>query len=232
VFPNPELDDADYLMLTYATRGPDDQDKTVGDVVEDDLWGLRNQLDGSGNLTAGDTIYNWTYQAEGEFWGGVTYLKDPNGDYALLSEPIRLDSITLQNTQDVELANPGLAYQLMFDGHLHGLPDVWWELEKANFEGSADSISEILDKNVIIPNGTEVSDSDTNACYFVKATDVGIFVVPVPGNTPGLPEVGDGSTSDLLDLDAEVGAPNFTRVLGLTIPTGCELKYVEGLPVE
>jgi len=229
---NKDANDSDYLMLTYATLGPDDQDKTVGDVVMDDWWGLRNQVDGSGSLAPGDTVYNWTYQDQGESWGGVTYLKDANGDYALLSEPVRLDPITLQNSQDVDLGNPGLAYQLTFDGHLHGLQDTWWELEKANFGGTAESISEILDKNVIIPNGTEVSDSDANACYFVKATDVGIFVVPVPGSTPGLPDVGDGSASDLLDLDAEVGTPNFLTVFGLTIPTGCELKYVEGLPVE
>ena len=218
-----------YLMLTYNTVGPEDQGKNVGDVVTEDFWGLRAQ-GATGTLTAGDTLYNWTFQSPGEFWGGVTYLKDANGNYALLSEPIRLSAIPLQNSQDLELGNPGLSYHMMFDGHLHGLPDTWWELEKTNFQGTAQGIDEILDKNVIIPNGTEVTNADTAACYFVKAIDVGIFVIPVPLTTLGVPDVGDNSPSDLLDLNADVGTPDFTLVFALAKPTGCPLKYVEGLP--
>lgn len=228
-----EKDSADegYLLLKYVTVGEqDDSDGVeVGDIVEDDLWGLRVEGD-TGPLAEGDTLFNYSYQGEeNDFHGKVTYLLDSNSEYVLLSEPIRFEPFSLPSTNDVVNdipENQWLSYACAFDGHMSGLPDTAWELRKVNYEG--DLIPQILQKNVVIPDGTELTDaSDSSITYFVKRLEVGIFlgfVTAFPNGTqPALTQAA------AIDLDADF--PEFEAPVIGAEPTG-DVLYIEGNPVE
>jgi hypothetical protein len=223
--------DAGYLLLKYLVPNANDANagKSAGDVVTDDIWGLRIQGD-AGDLSEGSTVFNWQYQAEGEYNGGVTYLIDGDtGEYVLLHEPLRFDSVQLPRTSDL-VADPPvdeslwLSFSPMFDGNIRGLPDTWYELEKVAYSGS--QVPSILANNVVIPDGTRLEDAQ-GVGYYVKAVDVGIFLgaVTVPaGQEPDMDLV------EAIDLDADL--PAFTpHTLSATAPEAT-LKYIEGIAVE
>lgn len=218
-----------YLLLEYASVSGLDEGNgvEVGDVVTGDLWGLRIQGDESDFSTA--ISYNWTYQMEGEFWGGVSYLVDEDDEYVLVSTPIRLETIQLASTNDIVNSVPEvdwINYSMSFSGHLHGLPDTWWELQKIGSSG--DQVPSILSKNVRVPDGTEVTDADSAATYYIKAVDVGIFLGLIDAFPDG--EEPDLSLADDLDLDAELpdfDAPDMTS----SIPRSAPLLYIQGVPV-
>jgi hypothetical protein len=90
-----------YLMLEYAEVGARDADAgaQVGDVVRDDLWGLRVEGDDAPFDEA--VLFHWEYQSENEDWGGVTYLEDGGGQLVLLDEPLRFAPIALPTTDDL-----------------------------------------------------------------------------------------------------------------------------------
>ncbi len=221
---------ANYLLLEYETVSNRDASDGIsaGEVVTQDIWGLRVQGDASPFEEA--TMYNWAYQGESEFWGGVSYLVDESGAFTLVSDPMRFESIQLASTNDIVneiLEADWLSYSLAFDGHLHGLPDTWWELEKVDFD--ADAIPSALAKNVRIPDGTVLTDSSDASTYYVKAVDVGIFLGYVDAFPLG--EEPDLSLTGGIDLDADLPAfeaPNMTA----TIPASATLLYIEGVPVE
>ena len=227
---NVDAEDGDYLLLVYETVSQNDQDNgvSVGDVVTTDIWGLRIQDDESELADA--TLYNWEYQEEGEFHGGVTYLIDSSDAFVLLSDPIRFEPIALPQTNDIVNENAEenwLQYSLMYDGWLHGLPDAWFELEKVGFEG--DQIPEILSKNVRIPDGTELTSEADQSTYLVKGVDVGIFLGLVSSFPLG--EEPDITPATAIDLDATI--PAFVSpALNATLPTGAELLYVEGIAAD
>lgn len=222
-------DSDSYLLLLYNTvAGQDETDGAlVGNVVTKDIWGLRIQGDDSAISDA--TLYNWEYQGENDFHGNVTYLQDSEGDYVLLSEPIRFDPIRLASTNDIVHSTPEedwLSYALSFDGFLHGLPDTWWELEKVDYSG--DSVGSILSKNVRIPDGTELADASSDATYFVKGVDVGIFLGQIDAFPLG--DEPDLSQADGINLDTDL--PEFTApVLDTEIPD-VAVRYIEGVPIE
>ncbi len=222
-------DSESYLLLIYNTvAGQDETDGSeVGDVVEKDIWGLRVEGDVSNISDA--TLYNWEYQSDNEFRGGVTYLLDSEGDYVLLSDPIRFDPIQLASTNERVNAIPEedwQTYALSFDGSLHGLPDTWWELEKVSFSG--DNVPSILSKNVRIPDGTELRDADSDATYYLKAVDVGIFLGQIDAFPLG--EEPDLSQTDGINLETDL--PEFTApVIDTEIPDAA-VRYIEGVPVE
>ncbi|MBI4605801.1 MAG: hypothetical protein HY721_27865 [Planctomycetes bacterium] len=226
-----DSESANYLLLEYASVSESDEGDgaQVGDVVTKDLWGLRVQGDASDFGEA--TFYNWTYQEEGDFWGGVSYLVDGAGEFVLVDEPLRFEPIQLASTDDIVNERPEsewLSYSLGFDGHLHGLPDTWWELQKVDF--AADHLPAVLAKNVRIPDGTVLTDSsDGTTTYYVKAVDVGIFLGYVTAFPAG--EEPDLTPAQAIDLDAEL--PEFDPPnISPTIPENAELLYIDGVPVE
>ena len=216
-----------YLLLEYFELSETDQNDgiEVGDVVTQDLWGLR--IDGDSSLIEDATLYNWTYQEEGEFWGAATYLQDAQNNYVLVSEPIRFEPIALPSTDDIVNDNPQnewLSYSLMYDGWLHGLPDSWFELEKISFEG--DQIPNVLAKNVRIPDGAALTNADDGeTTYYVKGVDVGIFLGFINafpgGQEPDLTQV------DGIDLDTDI--PDFEGAQRERYhPFGCPITVHRG----
>ncbi len=218
-----------YLLLEFDTLSdPDEGDGfSIGDVVPNDMWGLR--IDGDDSMLANATLYNWEYQDTGESWGGVTYLVDQFGDFFLLDEPLHFDPIALARADDLVQSRPEddwLSYSLGYDGWLHGVPDPWFELQRIRFTG--DGISAVLANNVRIPDGTILTAEDSST-YFVKALDIGIFLGEVTafpnGTEPSL------TNADAVDLDAALPVmPAVT--MDTTLPSSAELLYVEGLPVD
>ena len=87
---------ANYLMLVYKTIGDNDKDQNgdpndgvaVGSVVSN-VWGIETTFAGDSEPTA----FNWEY-SDGGGWGSVTYLKNPDGSYKLLDDPMRFNSFT------------------------------------------------------------------------------------------------------------------------------------------
>ncbi len=221
---------ANYLLLEYASISDLDSGEgvSVGDVVTQDMWGLR--IDGDSTSLASATLYNWEYQAEGDNWGGVTYLLDQSSEYVLLDEPMRFEAVTLARTDDiVQSRDPGewLSFSLAYDGWLHGVPDPWFELQRIGFEG--EGIAAVLANNVRIPDGTELTDSDDASTYYVKAIDIGIFLGSVNAFPSGEGEP-DISQADAVNLDSDL--PTFVApTLSATLPSGAEQLYVEGQSV-
>ncbi len=223
---------ANYLLLKYNTVGSNDSNNnvSVGDVVTGDQWGLMVQGTTGGPLEVGDVMYNYEYQSQGEFQGGVTYLVDSNGDHVLLSEPLRFSAIPLANTNNIVQnhdSSQWLSYSLMFDGHMSGLPDSWWELQKIGFtSASSDKIPNVLSKNVVIPDGTLLTDSTSGLQYYTKAVDVGVFLGFVVAMPLGAPDM---TAASALVLANEIPAKTANGV-STSVPSGT-LKYVEGKAV-
>ncbi|MEM7232168.1 MAG: hypothetical protein AAF517_08345 [Planctomycetota bacterium] len=218
-----------YLLLVFETVNETDQSEgfSAGDVVTNkDIWGLRIVGDESSFEEA--TLFNWEYRGEGDFFGGVTYLRDSDNELVLLSEPIRFQPVALPRTDDIvndRAEEEWLTYSLMFDGFLHGLPDTNYELQKVDFEG--DGITAILSNNVRIADGLELTSDDGDGTYLVKGVDVGIFLGFVTDFPDG--EQPDMTEATGLDLDEEI--PEFTHPdIDGTVPDA-ELLYVEGIPV-
>ncbi len=218
-----------YLLLEYAVLSERDEGdgKSVGDVVTQDMWGLR--VDGDESPISEAVLYNWEYQGENDGWGGVTYLVDGEGDYVLLDEPLRFEAIALASTDDLvqeRAENEWISYALTFDGWLQGVPDPWFELQRIGFEGS--DIPAVLAKNVRIPDGTLLTSSSDSTTYYIKAVDVGIFL----GFVTAFPNGEQPSLSPAATIDLETDLPDFVApTLDTTIPTDAELLYVEGIPV-
>ncbi|MBI4585505.1 MAG: hypothetical protein HY717_15940 [Planctomycetes bacterium] len=212
-----------FLLLKYSSVSSQDQNNGIsaGDVVQRDIWGLRSQSDGA-------LQFNWEYQANGEFWGGVTYLLDSNSQFVLLSDPVRFDPIALPRTdQLIPVAAPQsewLSYNLWYDGHMGGLPDIWEELRKNGFAASGST--GVLGRNVIIPDGTELTETGTSSTYLTLAVDVGLFLGIVNAMPLGAPDL---TLTVSIDLDNDL--PTYTaNDVSTTIPDA-ELWYVEGIPI-
>ena len=213
---------ANYLMLVYNTIGDNDRDEqgnakagvTVGGVVQQDLWGLEAFV---GGVTQ-DTMYNWEYKGENENWGSVTYLKNADGSYKLLDDPMRFDPITATNKagQEKTLA-------LQYDGWMMGLPDMHQELGKNNWVMTDD----IANKIINLAAGTEVTESATDTAYLLKPLEVSQFLKLVT-DTTGL-TLPDITQADSVDLSK---VPDFVEHGMGDMPTDTIVKYSEGKPVE
>ena len=188
---------------------------SAGDTLAEGNWGLA-AYDASGDKIIdadGRTVqFNWEYAAPGDSWGKSTYLIDNATDeYVLLDDPIMLDPVTIGS----------IDYSLQFDGWLHGLPDMHWELEKNDYQLD-DSIRE---KIVNIPSGTLVTDALTDQDYYVKPLEIGVVLPTLPAAPAGAP---NPAYADGLDLTFEVPTPTDIG----TKPTNVETKYVEGKAVQ
>lgn len=213
--------DPKYMKLVYRTVGDDapkdaqgNASVAVGDVVTSGQWGLMAY---DSNNQATGVQYNWDYPRDGENWGTMTYLLDANGQYVLLSDPIRFASVELQNK-----AGQTKTLSLQYDGWMHGLPDLFDELRKNNFVMT----QAISDKIINIPAGTQLDDADDSTKhYVVKPLEVSEFlaVVADPGTL-------DLTTANAVDLDAL--APNFVEHNMGATPNVTTVKYSEGNLVE
>lgn len=204
-----------YLMLVYKTIGDNDKDQegTPNAGVEEggivsNIWGIEATI-------ASETVaFNWEYNAEGG-WGSVSYLKNSNGTYKLLDDPIRFNSTTAANG-----AGQDKTISLQFDGWMMGLPDMHWELQKNGWVMTDD----IANKVINLPAGFEVT-STVGTEYLVKPLETSQFL-KVTTDTTGLPDVALGEDVDLATV------PDFVEHNMGDMPTDVELKYSEGKPIE
>ncbi len=210
--------ETNYLMLVYKTIGDNDRDQNgdpvdgvvVGGVVSN-VWGIETTLPGDNQPTA----FNWEYSADGG-WGSVTYLKNSDGSFKMLDDPIRFNSFTAQNGAGVTKT-----LSLQYDGWMMGLPDMYWELEKNNWTISDD----IANKIINLPAGTPLTDAATGTEYLLKPLEISQFLSPT-SETTGLPDITQGQSVDLSTV------PDFVEHGMGDLPTDVELLYSEGIPVE
>lgn len=213
--------DANYLMLLYKTIGDNDKDAqgnpnegvVVGAVVQSDIWGLEAYV----GIESQHTMYNWEYKGANENWGGVTYLKNADGTYKLLDDPMRFNSIEALNK-----AGETKTLALQYDGWMMGLPDMHEELKKNNWTMSED----ISNKIINLAAGTEVTDSETSTVYVLKPLEVSQFLKVVSSGTTGVPDI---SQADSIDLST---APEFVEHGMGDMPEVTTVKYTEGKLVE
>lgn len=206
--------DPKFLKLVYLTVGSNDATLNVatGDVVTQGIWGLEALASG----TPTGIQFNWEYPRAGEDWGTLTYLIDSNSNYKLLDDPVLLDPVNLTNH-----GGDSKTLSLQYDGWMHGLPDLYQELRKNNFEMTTD----IADKIIDIPAGTLLTDSITaNKFYLAKPLEVSQFL-----NAVGDPGTLDITVADSVDLNT---VPIFVEHGMGSMPPTTGVKYSEGVLVE
>lgn len=215
-----------YLMLVYNTVGDNDTDQngdpevSEGDVVERDIWGIEAYVDDTPVVGDDDrpVAFNWEYDSGEGDWGAVTYLMDGD-DYLILDDPVRFEPF------EVELADSTVkTLALQFDGWMCGLPDLYRDLERNDWVMTTD----ISEKIINLPAGTALTDVATGIEYVLKPLEVSQFLLPAEAGTDtGLDDLlGDAEDVDISDV------PDFTDNNMGDTPTGTELLYSEGKPVE
>ncbi|MHB8483314.1 MAG: hypothetical protein ACYDBV_11375 [Nitrospiria bacterium] len=212
-----DKNDPRYLYLVYNAIGSNDTNKTssitnqtiqVGDKVTENLYGV---VDNNG------VQYNWDYAASGG-WGTLTYLKDSNGNYKLLDDPISLAAFTLTNVTNTSTLTVAPTYS----GWMNGLPDIYGDLKINNWNMSADIISKVYN----IPAGTQVTDAtNSSQKYLVKPLSVSEFLNPIASYTGTL----NITTADSADLTT---VPTLVDPAMGTMPNITTVKYSEGKLVQ
>lgn len=205
-----------FMKLVYKTIGQNEQGVSptpqVGAVVQKGQWGLAAFVNGSNT----GVQFNWDYPREGDMFGSQQYLKDASNNYLLLSDPIMLLPVVLTNKLGIQKT-----LSLQYDGWMHGLPDLFQELQKSNFVMTP----AISDKIINIPAGTSVTDAqDATKGYLIKPLEVSQFL-GVVADAPGL----DISVADSVDL---LTVPVFVEHNMGTMPTTTGVKYSEGKLVQ
>ena len=239
--------DSNYLLLEVVSDSTGTYQ--AGALYTDDLWGLTaynssNQpldasgatlvvdewgwIDPSANNNRQPVQFNYEYAGDdGESWGKQQFLVDANNisSYIILSDPISLSGVTLYDN----LGNDsGETVNLQFDGWMHGLPDMYFELQKNNW-----SISGLGDKVRRLKEGQEVTATDSTR-YFVKPMETSLFLGEVNSfpNGDGQPDI---SAADAVDLTS---VPNYTHhEMGVAPTTNAAgepivVKYSEGQPIQ
>lgn len=176
--------------------------------------------------------FNWEYSADGG-WGTQQFLCAPDcsaaANYVILSDPIQLQPLTVTNG-----AGASKTLSLQFDGWMHGLPDLYNELSKNNWQMSPT----IADKVINIPAGTLVTGADSTE-YYVKPLEVSVFLNEV---TDTQITAAGGTVPDLASaasVDLSTGLPTYVTpdpAMG-DLPTKADgsdldVKYSEGKLVE
>ena len=208
-----------YLMLVYKTVGDNDMEAggqeasaEVGAVVTSHIWGLQAYVSDE----ATTDMFNWEYSSDGGF-GSVTYLKNTDGTYLLLNDPMRFNSITASNGAGEEKT-----LALQYDGWMMGLPEMHEELRKSNWVMTDD----IANKVINLPAGTEVTETSTGIAYLLKPLEVSQFLDLVSSDTADLPDI---SQADSVDLST---VPVFVEHEMGDMPEDTIIKYSEGDLVE
>ncbi len=160
------------------------------------------------------TEFNWEYSDGG--WGTQQFLCTPDcssvSNYVVLSDPVQLSPVTVPNGAGVDKT-----LSLAFDGWMHGMPDLYWELAKNDFQMT----QAISDKVINIPAGTAVTDTNGDG-YYVKPLEISIFLAEVPNTTSGLPSMTEAAAVDLSTV------PSYTDNGMGAKPTGTDVLYSEG----
>lgn len=230
---------ANFLKLVYASDDPGtpaDESQTET-VYTNGEWGMyayntNNQpLDADGNPVAvnewGEPAgavrplqFNWEYSEGG--WGSQQFLCSPDcsaaANYVTLSDPVQLSPLAVTNGAGV-----GKTLSLQYDGWMHGMPDLYPELSKNDFQMSP----AIADKVINIPAGTLVTDTDGTE-YYLKPLEVSVFLqvvneVDIPVGS--VPAIENGTATDLNTV------PDFVDHGMGPMPTGTTILFSEGLPV-
>lgn len=206
--------DPNYLLLEVLSD--DAGNYSAGQVYDEDSWGLtpfnsNNQpLDADGvALTSVDDWgwadpalndnrepiqFNYEYAGnDGNNWGKQQFLVDAvDGTYEILSDPIALTQVTLYDNLG---ADSGESVSLQFDGWMHGLPDIYHELERNDWSilGLGDNVRRLLD-------GQEVQDTEGTR-YFVRPMETSLFLGEVTAfpNGDGQPDI---TAADSVNLDS------------------------------
>ena len=228
---------ANFLKLVYAADDPSTNAvETTADVYTSGQWGLQAfnaagaPLDASGAVVTVDGFgvptgatrpvqFNWEYSASGG-WGTQQYLINADSTYKLLSDPISLVAQSYNYSYQTGVTK---TLALQFDGWMHGLPDLYQDLQKDGW-----TMTTALSQKIInIPAGTQVTDSN-GVAYYIKPLQVSIFLAEVttPATGKTFPDVTQGS-----NLNVGAGSPllpTFTdHGMSATIPTAT-VKYSEG----
>ncbi len=208
-------------------------------------------LDSNGNVVAVDvdewgfptgsirpTEFNWEYSSETGGWGSQQYLVETDDitNYMILSDPIKLVNAGLYNnlsekvTSDgLDLANDGSNWKkvsLQYDGWMQGMPDLYFELEKAGWD-----ISGLGEKVRLLIEGQEVVDA-ADVRYFIKPMDTSLFLATVTTFPNGAQP--DMTLADQADLTT---VPDYTpHGMGGTPTVDADgnalvVKYSEGQPL-
>jgi hypothetical protein len=204
-----------FLQLLWDHVGAQDQSAgTHGQPVTAGQYGLVASVGG----TPLDTQFNWNYPQGDQNFGSQQFLKDGDGAFVILEDPLRFTGVSLNNG-----AGESRNFSLQFDGQwMGGLPDVHMDLQNAHFNVTDD----IKNKNVSVPNGTELVDATgSGAHYLVKQLQVSEYLATLDSDPGDL----DLSGADALDLST---VPAYSAAGMTTKPTGVTLKYSEGNPVQ
>ncbi len=231
--------DENYMKLVYVTDDPNTQDvdeSAVTTVLTDGQWGLQPfnasdealradgtaaNVDGFGVLIDGarPVEFNWEYSTGG--WGSQQFLCSTDcsvaANYMILDNPIMLSPFAVDTDGDT-VADKTLSLQ--FDGWMHGLPDMYHELAKNDWQMSADISAKVIN----IPAGTAVTDGTNN--YYIKPLEISMFLDVVASNTAGVPDITIAS-----DVDLEAVPVFVAHGMGAK-PTDTVVKYSEGKVVE
>ncbi len=162
--------------------------------------------------------FNWEKPGDGQSWGKQRFLKDSSGAYMILSDPIALTNVAVQDSA----GNAKGTLNLQFDGWMYGIPDVYGELAQNGWMMTPD----IAAKVVHIAAGTEATGSDGTR-YFVKPLDTSLFLGVVSAFPNGTqPDIAQSGNVDLTTV------PSYSaHGMGAT-PSGTVVKYTEGNAVE
>ena len=219
------------FLLHYTGDNPSTAaTETTATVLTTGAWGLfaydvsGNVLDKNGQPVAvtngwpafgsAAVQFNWDYASNGD-WGAQRFLSDANGR-VYLSNPISFTATTL-TTEAAEVKT----LLLQFDGWMHGLPDVYRDLEKNNFVVDSTIKAEIVN----IPEGQVLTD-DASVRYFVKPLNSSVFL-DIVANPSGAPSLTTAKAMTFSDMPPSVIQDN-----GMSAkPTGTAVLYSEGVPV-
>lgn len=234
--------DANYLLLEVVSDVSNTY--SAGDLYTEDTWGLVAYnssdaplaVDGTAltvdewgwidpTLNSGKDAVQFNYEyagTDGNDWGKQQFLiATADSSYVVLSDPITLNNVTLYDNLG---ADSGDVVSLQFDGWMHGLPDMYRELEKNGWEISPDFGGKV---RRLLP-GQMVSDGTNN--YFVKPMETSLFlgIVNAFPNGDGQPDITQANGVDLNGVPEyahhEMGASPTTNASGGAI----EVKYSEG----
>jgi hypothetical protein len=203
------------MLLEFQEVGSNDSNAVSGNPLEKGSWGLVAFNTNDQKITNNDGSplqFNWEYATQNNPWGAVTYLiNESDGQIQYLADPVALDPLALTT-----LGGDEVTFSLRFDGWMHGLPDMHWELVKNNFVIN----DAIKNKVANIPAGTLVTSGSSS--YFIKPIETGVILPKLDAAPPDAPALGQAN-----DIDLEAfNAPEPTAIGDL--PTDVVLKVVEG----
>ncbi|MDY6934843.1 MAG: hypothetical protein SVZ03_11580 [Spirochaetota bacterium] len=197
--------------VTFTSNGTDYYWDTTALMLCSDS-GLNNVHTQSEWYMEGDNskVYTWQYAMnENETWNIMTYLKDADGEFVYLDDPIFFATINgVDMNGDIVEIN-GAAY----DGHLFGVADVWMMMNENDGVLSGD----MKDKIINIPEG-DITGRDGNT-YKIKPI-FGVRLLDIVSQSDTSPTIDSSLTLD--DL------PEYEDISVGDMPEIETISFVEG----